>query len=104
MVISHAVGLTCLVACVAENGLSFIETSALDASNVEAAFQNILTGTRVESDTKRPISDQPNPDIYRIMSNKALEASADVIKPSGGEAITITPTAGTTENKQSNCC
>lgn len=28
-----------------ENGLSFIETSALDASNVEMAFQNILTGT-----------------------------------------------------------
>jgi Ras family len=30
----------------AENGLSFIETSALDASNVELAFQNILTGRR----------------------------------------------------------
>jgi len=30
---------------VAENSLSFIETSALDASNVELAFQNILTGT-----------------------------------------------------------
>jgi Ras-related protein Rab-11A len=29
---------------VAENGLSFMETSALDASNVESAFQNILTG------------------------------------------------------------
>jgi Ras-related protein Rab-11A len=28
----------------AENGLSFIETSALDASNVEAAFQTILSG------------------------------------------------------------
>ncbi|KAG6826807.1 Ras- protein Rab-11A [Tricholoma furcatifolium] len=27
-----------------ENGLSFIETSALDASNVEGAFQTILTG------------------------------------------------------------
>lgn len=26
------------------NGLSFIETSALDSTNVEAAFQNILTG------------------------------------------------------------
>ena len=29
---------------VGENHLSFIETSALDASNVELAFQNILTG------------------------------------------------------------
>lgn len=27
-----------------DNNLSFIETSALDASNVELAFQNILTG------------------------------------------------------------
>lgn len=26
------------------NGLSFIETSALDSTNVETAFQNILTG------------------------------------------------------------
>ena len=28
----------------AENNLSFMETSALDASNVESAFQTILTG------------------------------------------------------------
>lgn len=28
------------------NGLSFIETSALDSTNVETAFQNILTGKR----------------------------------------------------------
>ena len=48
-----------------ENGLSFIETSALDASNVELAFQNILT------------------DIYRIVSTKALETS-EGIKPSAG--------------------
>lgn len=30
---------------IGDNNLSFIETSALDASNVELAFQNILTGT-----------------------------------------------------------
>ena len=33
----------------AENGLSFIETSALEAKNVEDAFQSILTGTQVQS-------------------------------------------------------
>jgi len=38
-----------------DNNLSFIETSALDASNVELAFQNILT------------------EIYRIVSTKALD-------------------------------
>ncbi|KAG0706488.1 putative ras-related protein ypt3 [Suillus ampliporus] len=42
-----------------ENGLSFIETSALDTSNVESALQTILT------------------DIYHIVSSKSLEQSAD---------------------------
>jgi len=32
----------------AENDLSFIETSALDASNVESAFQTILAGASHE--------------------------------------------------------
>lgn len=31
---------------IAENGLSFIETSALDATNVELSFQRILTGKK----------------------------------------------------------
>ncbi|CAG8809423.1 13035_t:CDS:2 [Gigaspora margarita] len=57
----------------AENNLSFIETSALDASNVELAFQNILT------------------EIYRIVSNKALEiGSGDVARPTAGETIQVT--------------
>lgn len=33
------------LASTAENNLSFIETSALDANNVESAFQNILAGS-----------------------------------------------------------
>nr|ODN91140.1 GTP-binding protein ypt3 [Cryptococcus depauperatus CBS 7841]ODN95554.1 GTP-binding protein ypt3 [Cryptococcus depauperatus CBS 7855] len=71
----------------AENGLSFIETSALDASNVESAFQNILT------------------EIYRIVSSKSLESSGDVIKPSGGETILVTPTADDGGAKAgSKCC
>jgi len=38
-----------------KEGLSFIETSALDATNVEKAFQHILT------------------DIYHIVSKKVLD-------------------------------
>lgn len=41
-----------------ENHLSFIETSALDASNVELAFQNILTGASCPSS---PPSEPPLP-------------------------------------------
>jgi len=70
-----------------ENGLSFIETSALDASNVESAFQNILT------------------EIYRIVSNKALESADNPIKPTGGESISIQPSAdASATTKSGNCC
>lgn len=31
--------------CVEKNGLFFIETSALDATNVDKAFETILSGT-----------------------------------------------------------
>ncbi|KAF9144623.1 Ras- protein Rab-11A [Mortierella sp. GBA39] len=60
----------------AENGLSFIETSALDSSNVELSFQRILT------------------EIYRIVSNKALESNGEVIRPTGGETINVSPNSG----------
>jgi len=47
-----------------ENGLTFIETSALDASNVESAFQAILT------------------DIYRISTGRLLESWTKDVDPS----------------------
>ncbi|KAI0093736.1 GTPase [Irpex rosettiformis] len=70
----------------AENGLSFIETSALDASNVESAFQTILT------------------DIYRIVSSKSLEQSSDPIKPSTGDSILVTPSVDPQANQGGKCC
>ncbi|KAK9860641.1 hypothetical protein MYU51_005761 [Penicillium brevicompactum] len=67
-----------------ENNLSFIETSALDASNVELAFQNILT------------------EIYRIVSSKALDNGE------GGQQVltrepVINPSKNDNEQKQ-GCC
>ncbi|KAK1409424.1 hypothetical protein QVD17_35950 [Tagetes erecta] len=66
-----------------KEGLSFLETSALDAHNVENAFQSILL------------------DIYHIVSKKALAAQ---------EAAATVPTIGTTikvesnDAKRSACC
>ena len=89
--------------CEAENGLSFIETSALDASNVESAFQNILTGMSPSQSIH--VIALTTPDIYRIVSSKSLESSGDVIKPSGGETILVAPTADDGGSKQgSKCC
>ena len=66
-----------------ENGLAFIETSALDSSNVELAFQKILT------------------EIYRIVSNKALESEGSggsgLHKPGAGETILVQPSSAPTQ-------
>ncbi|CEQ39064.1 SPOSA6832_00546, partial [Sporobolomyces salmonicolor] len=70
-----------------ENGLSFIETSALDASNVENAFQTILT------------------EIYRIVSSKQLEADPISSRPGAGSSIEITPSANDGgQNPSGKCC
>jgi len=69
----------------AENGLSFIETSALDASNVESAFQTTLT------------------DVYRIVSSKSLEQSHDPIKPPT-DTFTVSPSVDTKSNQGGQCC
>jgi len=68
-----------------ENGLSFIETSALDATNVEGAFQQILT------------------DIYRIVSSKSLEAADEPIRPRG-PTVNVTPGGGEEKPNVGKCC
>ncbi|ORZ39813.1 small GTPase [Catenaria anguillulae PL171] len=70
----------------ADNGLSFIETSALDSTNVELAFQKILT------------------EIYKIVSKRQLEETASGIAPTKGDTINITPTAGTETKPAGKCC
>lgn len=67
------------------NGLNFIETSALDSTNVEAAFQNILT------------------EIYRIVSQKQIRdpPEGDVIRPTV-EPIDVKPVTADSVRRQ--CC
>lgn len=71
-----------------ENGLSFIETSALDASNVEGAFQTILAG-EIHLYIKKTQFLTAILDIYRIVSAKSLESSSDPIRPPTGDTLTV---------------
>ncbi|KAI3695103.1 hypothetical protein L1987_78091 [Smallanthus sonchifolius] len=69
-------------------GLSFIETSALEAVNVEKAFQTILG------------------EIYRIVSKKSVAAAANQAGGGGGgikqgETLVVGAEEGNTKN---NCC
>ncbi|KAG1469788.1 hypothetical protein G6F56_003053 [Rhizopus delemar] len=70
----------------AENGLSFIETSALNSSNVDLSLQQIVT------------------DIHRIVSNKALESSSNTIKPTGGQVILVSQTPDKKAKQGGRCC
>eukprot|EP00245_Coleochaete_scutata_P003747 TRINITY_DN15604_c0_g1_i1.p1 TRINITY_DN15604_c0_g1~~TRINITY_DN15604_c0_g1_i1.p1 ORF type:complete len:218 (-),score=43.97 TRINITY_DN15604_c0_g1_i1:600-1253(-) len=71
-----------------KEGLSFIETSALESTNVETAFQRILT------------------EIYKIVSKKAL-ASDEANSATPGEGTTILVNSGSDDvgaKKKGPCC
>ncbi|CAM8895751.1 unnamed protein product [Rhodiola kirilowii] len=64
--------------------LSFIETSALEATNVENAFQTLLL------------------DIYHVISKKALAAQAAGVTPGQGTTINVGNLSSGTS--QRSCC
>ncbi|CAH9091190.1 unnamed protein product, partial [Cuscuta epithymum] len=68
-----------------KEGLSFLETSALEALNVEKAFQTILL------------------DIYQIISRKALAAQEAGSVPGQGTAVNVGDYNANTNNKRP-CC
>ncbi len=91
-----------------ENHLSFIETSALDASNVELAFQNILTGMLPVS--LHPVAVLPllgltiSPaEIYRIVSSKALDGG-DGTQANIESGITLSDSVDKNAAKGGKCC
>ena len=68
-----------------QNNLAFIETSAMDSTNVDVAFETILI------------------EIYRIVTRKTLDPTGDN-KPGvpGGSRIVLEPAAG--GKKKGGCC
>lgn len=83
------------------HGLSFIETSALDSTNVETAFQNILTGFNELNNEFGTLNGcvfqqfffffSIFTEIYRIVSQKQIRdpPEGDVIRPVNVEPIDV---------------
>lgn len=89
---------------IGDNNLSFIETSALDASNVELAFQNILTGTLGQvALLELKLTCRFHIEIYRIVSSKALDGGDSVQNPLGDRKVVEISKTNDQETKQ-GCC
>lgn len=93
-----------------KNGISFIETSALDSTNVEQAFQSILTGI-IHLDlfydliVNKFFSFE---EIYRIVSQRPMpESSLTHSNGGAGSAhipIRLPPTNPVSDSKQNTSC
>lgn len=96
-----------LISLAAAQSLSFIETSALDATNVETSFQNILTGLSLMTSNLLISFSIPFPqsaEIYKVVSNKALENEGGLNKKvGGGQTINIAPSTDA-KKAAGGCC
>ncbi|KAG5438203.1 hypothetical protein PCANB_003054 [Pneumocystis canis] len=69
-----------------ENCLSFIETSALDATNVELAFHSILQ------------------EVYNLLSSKNLNSDDLSTRPGEGQTIVVSSVSREQGKTSSKCC
>mmetsp|Transcript_25375 Transcript_25375/g.58575 ORF Transcript_25375/g.58575 Transcript_25375/m.58575 type:complete len:116 (-) Transcript_25375:177-524(-) len=72
-----------------KNGLAFIETSALDATGVDTAFQRILQ------------------EIYKTQTKKSLKAKSKGEQnggPSPGQAISLSNNGASSSGSKKACC
>ena len=85
--------------------MSFIETSALDASKVEMAFQNILTGMDPSDLQSNSIRSNICTEIYHIVSSKVLNDDSHAQSVIGGPTINVGVSDSDVNNgKRNNCC
>merc|ERR1712238_102390 len=82
----HAVETDEAMAFSEQHNLAFIETSALDATGVDAAFQRILT------------------EIYRLMSRRNMAAEEAANQPSLTPGQTINIGASSDDKDRQGCC
>jgi len=68
------------------SGVSTVETSALDATNIDVAFQLLLTK------------------IYEGMKERQMEAAAEDPKPGEGTSVTLSATTPQKKAKKKECC
>jgi Ras-related protein Rab-11A/Ras-related protein Rab-11B len=69
-----------------KHNLAFIETSALDSTGVETAFQRILT------------------EIYRLMSSKSMQADSSNSTVPSGETLVIGTGSTEAPAAKKKCC
>jgi Ras-related protein Rab-11A len=86
------------------NSLAFIETSALDASGVDEAFRQILTGSYLFPTSHHDLFFT---EIYRLMSRKTM--ASEGASPSSlpaGQTLTVTPSNvdKSSKGKGGGCC
>ena len=107
-----------------KNALSFIETSALDATNVELAFQNILTGALLRSTRtvlccrRRPrrrywcllLTDRPtdrptarSPEIYQQSARPTDTTGGSTEAPTASRPVVLAPTADPAKPEEPGC-
>ena len=99
----------CVYSFPEKNGVSFIETSALDSTNVEQAFHTILTGRHErESQWSAMVFMRLRSEIYRIVSQRQIQ-DPDPQKVGGMNPSTVplrlpptTPDPGSKQN--TSCC
>ncbi|KAK5634987.1 hypothetical protein RRF57_010699 [Xylaria bambusicola] len=116
MLVGNKSDLRHLRAVPTDEAKAFAKTSALDASNVELAFQNILTGMSLGSGL-RPTLPFPDLDkatvfltckcteIYRIVSSKALDSGDSASPPmAAGTSISLSKSADDAAKQGGKCC